>query len=290
MVRNIKAKTMLSHVKGNDTWFGLKYNMNLYRGCGHGCIYCDSRSECYQIEDFDGEVLVKENAIDILKKELPRKRFVGTIGFGSMNDPYQPAEKKVELTKRALVIISEWKMPVHIITKSDLVLRDIRLLKKIGEIYSAVTFTITTSEDDLSKVIEPEAPVSSRRFNAISILSTAGILTGITLMPVLPWITDTEENIVSIIEKAKEAGCKYIIPSFGMTLRDRQREYYYKKLDEHFPGISDKYRKKYKNYYSAGALNYKKLQKIFYEKCAEVGIATKIPRFNPTVERQETLF
>lgn len=290
MLRPIQAKTMLSHVKGNDTWFGLKYNMNLYRGCGHGCIYCDSRSECYQIEDFDGEVLVKENAIGLLKKELPKKRFVGTIGFGSMNDPYQPAEKKVELTKRVLEIISEWRMPVHIITKSDLVLRDIKLLKMIGEVYSAVTFTITTSDDKISKIIEPKAPVSSRRYNAMSILSTAGVLTGITLMPVLPWITDTEENIISIIEKAKEAGCKYIIPSFGVTLRDRQREYYYKQLDKHFPGLSDKYRKRFKNYYSAGSPNYKTLKKIFYEKCSEMGIATNIPRFKPRIERQETLF
>ena len=181
-------------------------------------------------------------------------------------------------------------VPVHIITKSDLVLRDIKLLKKIGEIYSAVTFTITTADDKLSKIIEPKAPKSSDRFRAMGILSTAGILTGITLMPVLPWITDSVENIVDIISKAKEAGCKYIIPSFGVTLRDRQREYYYNKLDEHFSGLSDKYRKKYKNYYSAGVPGYNKLKKVFYEKCAEAGIATKIPRFNLTIERQETLF
>ncbi len=290
VVKYIQAKTILSHVKGKDDWFGLKYNMNLYRGCAHGCIYCDSRSECYQIGDFDGEVLVKENALELLKKELPKKRVVGTIGFGSMNDPYQPVEKDLNMTGQALEIISEWKMPVHIITKSDLVLRDIKLLKEIGKIYSAVTFTITTADDELSKIIEPHSPTSSERFRAIGILSATGILTGITLMPVLPFITDSEENILSIVEKAKEAGAKYIIPSFGMTLRDRQREYFYGRLDAHFPGLSEKYRQKYKNYYSAGTPGYKKLSKLFFDKCTELGILTRIPKFSPGIERQETLF
>ncbi|HQO10134.1 MAG TPA: radical SAM protein [Clostridiales bacterium] len=257
MIKYIQVKTILNTVKGSDDWFGLKYNLNLYRGCTHRCIYCDSRSECYQIENFDHDIIVKENALELLQKELPKKRVRGTVGFGSMNDPYQHIEKKLNMTVRALEIMREWDMPVHLITKSNLVLRDIRILKEIGKIYSAVSFTITT---------------------------------GITLMPVLPFITDTEDNIISIVEKAKEYGAKYIIPAFGMTLRDRQRAYYYDRLDEKFPGLSDKYRAKYKNYYSAGAPGYKKLSKVFYEKCAELGILTKIPKYNAGIGIQGTLF
>jgi DNA repair photolyase len=290
MIKYIQVKTILNTVKGSDDWFGLKYNLNLYRGCTHRCIYCDSRSECYQIENFDHDIIVKENALELLQKELPKKRVRGTVGFGSMNDPYQHIEKKLNMTVRALEIMREWDMPVHLITKSNLVLRDIRILKEIGKIYSAVSFTITTADDLLSKKIEPFAPVSSERFKAIGILSSAGITTGITLMPVLPFITDTEDNIISIVEKAKEYGAKYIIPAFGMTLRDRQRAYYYDRLDEKFPGLSDKYRAKYKNYYSAGAPGYKKLSKVFYEKCAELGILTKIPKYNAGIGIQETLF
>jgi DNA repair photolyase len=290
MIKYIQVKTIQNTVKGSDDWFGLKYNLNLYRGCTHRCIYCDSRSECYQIENFDHDIIVKENALELLQKELPKKRVRGTVGFGSMNDPYQHIEKKLNMTVRALEIMREWDMPVHLITKSNLVLRDIRILKEIGKIYSAVSFTITTADDLLSKKIEPFAPVSSERFKAIGILSSAGITTGITLMPVLPFITDTEDNIISIVEKAKEYGAKYIIPAFGMTLRDRQRAYYYDRLDEKFPGLSDKYRAKYKNYYSAGAPGYKKLSKVFYEKCAELGILTKIPKYNAGIGIQETLF
>jgi DNA repair photolyase len=163
MIREIQAKTLLARVKGRDDWFGLYYNMNLYRGCQHQCIYCDSRSECYQIEDFNHDVLVKANAIDLLRRELPGKRVIGTIGTGSMNDPYMPLEADVRLTRRALEIIAGSGFPVHIITKSDLVLRDVDLLEEIShKAYAAVTFTITTADDALSKRIEPGAPVSSR--------------------------------------------------------------------------------------------------------------------------------
>jgi len=207
-----------------------------------------------------------------------------------MNDPYQPIEKKLNMTGRALEIISRWDMPVHIITKSNIVLRDIKLLKKIGKVYSAVTFTVTAADDDLSKKIEPFAPASSERLKALGVLSSSGILTGITLMPVLPFITDSEENIIGIVDIAKEYGAKYIIPAFGMTLRDRQRDYYYNKLDLLFPGLKEKYIRKYKNYYSAGAPNYEKLSKLFYEKCADYGILTKIPKFKAGTLVQLSLF
>src|SRR5512137_1583093 len=196
MIREIQAKTLLARVKGHDDLFGLYYNMNLYRGCQHQCIYCDSRSECYQIENLNHEVLVKANAIELLRRELAGKRIIGTIGSGSMKDPYMPLEADVRLTRRALEVIAGFGFPVHVITKSDLVLRDIDLLEEISrKTYAAVTFTITTADDAMSKRLEPGAPDSSQRLAALGALSQHGILTGVTLMPVLPFIEDTEDNI-----------------------------------------------------------------------------------------------
>ena len=199
MIKEIQAKVLLSHVKQPDTWFGLKYNMNLYRGCQHRCIYCDSRSACYQIDNFDGEVLVKTNAIELLTHELARKRVKGTIGTGAMNDPYMPLERKINLTGRALEVIAQFGFTVHILTKSDLVLRDLDTLVKINQRYAAVSFTITTADDELGKRVEPGASLVSDRLKAMRVLAEHGIYTGVTLMPVLPFIEDTEENIAAIV-------------------------------------------------------------------------------------------
>jgi len=282
MIKEIQAKTLLARVKGTDDWFGLYYNMNLYRGCQHQCIYCDSRSECYQIEDFNHEVLVKANAIDLLRRELAGKRVVGTIGTGSMNDPYMPLETEIQLTRRALEVVAEFCFPVHAITKSDLVLRDLDLLEEISrKTYAAVTFTVTTADDALSKRLEPGAPVSSRRLAALRSLSRRGLLTGITLMPVLPFIEDSQENIRQIVTIAAENGARYILPAFGMTLRDRQRAYYYDKLDRLFPGLRPRYEKAFGERYSASAQNAGRLGKVFNDLCREYWIATKMPVFIP---------
>ena len=296
MIKEIQAKTLLTHVKGPEDWFGLYYNMNLYRGCQHQCIYCDSRSECYQIEDFEHDVLVKANAIELLRRELAGKRVIGTIGTGSMNDPYMPLEAEVRLTGRALEAIAEAGFPVHIITKSDLVVRDIDLLEEIThKSYAAVTFTVTTAEDVLSKRLEPGAPVSSRRLRALQTLSQRGILTGVAMMPVLPFIEDTDENICAIVRQAHAAGAKYILPAFGMTLRDRQRDYYYAKLDRLFPGLRPRYEKAFGERYSAAARNARQLGQVFAEMCHELGMATKMPPFAPRKrvreeQNQPTLF
>ncbi len=282
MIKEIQAKTLLARVKGPDDWFGLYYNMNLYRGCQHQCIYCDSRSECYQIENFNHDVLVKANAVDLLRRELAGKRVVGAIGTGSMNDPYMPLEAEVRLTRRALEVIAEFGFPVHAITKSDLVLRDLDLLTIIQQkTYAAVTFTVTTADDALGKRLEPGASVSSRRLAALRTLSRGGLLTGIALMPVLPFIEDSEENIQKIVTLAAENGAGYILPAFGMTLRDRQRAYYYDKLDRLFPGLRARYEKAFGERYSAAAQNAGKLRKIFNDLCEEYGIATKMPVFTP---------
>jgi DNA repair photolyase len=279
MIKEITAKTLLSSSKHPDPWFGVKYTMNLYRGCQHQCIYCDSRSECYQIEDF-AEILVKTNAIELLKKELPSKRTKGTIGLGSMNDCYMPLEERFRLTRQALELVARHCFPVHIITKSDLVLRDLDQLKEIAKVYAAVSFTITTADDALATKLEPGAPSPSRRYQAIKTLSDQGIYTGITLMPVLPFIEDNDENIATIIHRAHDAGAKYIIGSFGMTMRDRQRAYYYQKLDRLFPGLREKYEKRFGDQYSCGAPSAGKLEKMFREACARYGIATRMTFFS----------
>ena len=289
MIKEITAKVLLSPVKQPDDWFGLKYNMNLYRGCQHQCIYCDSRSECYQIGNFS-DVLVKANAIELLRDELSRKRVKGTIGTGSMNDPYMPLESQRQLTRQALQVIADFRFPVHIITKSDLVLRDLDLLRAISEIYAAVSLTITTANDVLGKKIEPGARRVSDRFKAIQVLAEHGILTGVTLMPVLPFLEDNLENIRQIVSRAHEAGASYIIASFGMTLRDRQRDYYYRKLDKLFPGLKYEYEKQFGFQYHAPAEEATELEREFHALCQRCGIATHIPQFNPVQGRQMPLF
>ncbi len=280
---------MLSHVPGPDSWFGLKYNLNLYRGCAHGCIYCDSRSSCYRIENFS-DILVKFNAIELLKKELPAKRIKGTIGTGSMNDPYQPVEKQFQLTKQSLELMDKHGFSVHIITKSDLVLRDIDLLLEISKTYAAVTFTVITTDDKLAGIIEPGAPPPSKRLKAIEALSRAGIYTGITMMPLLPFITDTEENVKGIVRQAKDSGAKYIIPVFGMSIRTGQREYYYQKLEEHFPGLKGRYEKSYGLQYQCPSPEHKRLSDIFTEECQRQGIRIGMEFFTPVKSVQPTLF
>jgi DNA repair photolyase len=289
MIKEIKARVLLNTVRQPDDWFGLKYNMNLYRGCQHQCIYCDSRSLCYQIENFS-DVLVKVNAIDLLQQELPRKRVKGTVGFGSMNDPYMPVEAQRGLTRQALQVISEYRFPVHIITKSDLVLRDLDILSKINPVYAAVSITITTADDDLGKKVEPGASKVSERFRAIQVLTEHGLTTGVVLMPVLPFLEDNLENIHQIVSQAKQAGAGYIIPSFGMSLRDRQRDHYYRQLDRLFPGLRKRYEQAFGNQYRVAANNSAKLEAQFEQWCRELGIASTMPRYAPPQVEQMPLF
>jgi DNA repair photolyase len=283
-LKPIKAKTIVSAVK-QDSWFGLKYNMNLYRGCQHGCIYCDSRSSCYGIENFD-EIQYKENALELLDKELKGKRVKGTIGTGSMHDPYMPVEKELQLTRRALEIIKRHGFPIHVMTKSTLVLRDIDLFKEISREYAAVSITVTTADDKLAKVIEPNTSESSERFAAIKELSQNGIYTGILLMPILPFINDTEDNIKEIVNKAKEAGAKYILPWMGVTLRDRQKAYYFSQLDRSFPGLRDLYTKSFGDSYFCPSRSDKKLYELLQSECDNAGIKTKIDFYKPKVAEQ----
>lgn len=268
----IKAKNILSKVKYGDMWYGTLYNLNLYKGCSHGCIYCDSRSSCYNIDNFD-MVRGKENALYILEKELSKKKEIGVIGIGAMSDTYNPLEKKYEQTRSALKLISKYGFGVSIDTKSDLILRDIDLLKEINEKNNVIIkFTITTPNDELSRKIEPNVCVSSKRFEAVKKLSDAGIFVGIMMNPVLPFITDKEEDIKELVRLASKAGAKFIHTYMGMTLRDNQKNYYYEKLDKYFIGLKEKYIKTYKDNYNCMASNYKTLYKVFTDECKKYGI------------------
>lgn len=272
----IKAKTILSKVKYGEDWYGIDYNMNLYKGCSHGCIYCDSRSNCYQIENFD-KVRGKENAIQILEQELAKKRTKGVIGIGSMSDTYNPLEQKYEQTRKALKLISKYNFGVSIDTKSDLILRDIDLLREINEKNNVIVkFTITTPNDELAKIIEPHVCVSSKRLSAIKTLNENGIFSGIMLNPVLPFITDNESDIKQLVKLANEHGAKFIQTYMGMTLRENQRDYYFEKLEQNFKGLKEKYIKYYGDRYNCIIPNSKKMYQIFTEECDKYGILYKM--------------
>lgn len=272
----VSAKTIISSYSNNNSWFGSNYNMNIYKGCCHGCIYCDSRSECYRVEKFD-EVRVKEKALAIIERELKSKRKTGVIGTGSMSDPYNPFEKQFKLTRGALELINLYRFGVSIATKSDLIIRDIDLLKAISA-HSPVLIkvTITTADDTICKKVEPNVAVSSDRFKVIKKLSENGIFGGILLMPVLPFIEDTVENISSIIKLAHENGAKFIYPAFGVTLRQNQREWYYNKLDEHFPTLKQKYMQHYANTYECRSPKAMELWALFKKECDSCGMQYKM--------------
>lgn len=276
MMEFINAKTILTKVKNGDLWYGIDYNMNLYKGCPHGCIYCDSRSNCYHIDHFD-IVRGKENALAILERELISKKQKGVVGIGAMSDTYNPLEIKYEQTRGALKLLSKYGYGVSIDTKSDLILRDIDLLKEINEKNNIIVkFTITTPHDDLSRIIEPNVCVSSKRFAAIKKLTENGIYTGIMMNPVLPFITDKEEDIKELVRLASENGAKFIHTYMGMTLRENQRDYYFEKLDKYFSGLKQKYMRCYGARYNCKAINYKKLYKVFTEECKKYGILYKM--------------
>jgi DNA repair photolyase len=277
--REVQVKGILNRVRGVDDWFGLSYNMNLYRGCEHQCIYCDTRSLCYQIENFDDEVLIKVNALPLLEDTLPRKRKVGIIGFGSMNDPYTFAEKRYNLTGEALEIVAKYRFPVHIITKSDMVLKDLETLIQINRVKARVSFTVTTVDDELAKVLEPGAPSPSRRMAAMKQLAENGIETGVVMMPVLPFIEDTPENVLGVVEAAAQHNADYIIPSFGMTVREGQREHYYKKLDQHFPGVREQYEMTFGSAYHCPARNSAKLSGVFMDACKTHNLRTSVSSY-----------
>ncbi len=263
----INAKSILSKNNG----------INLYRGCTHGCIYCDSRSNVYNMQHDFEDVEIKENSIELLKKALKNKKEKCMIGTGSMTDPYIPLEEKLEYLRKTLKLIYRYGHGFTCITKSDLVLRDLDLLKKINEKSKVVVqMTLTCMDDEVSKKIEPHVCPTTRRIEVLEILKNEKIPTVVWLTPVLPYITDNSENINAIIDACIKAKVKGIICfGMGMTLRDGNREYYYRKLEENFPGLKQVYEKKYGNDYGISSPDNKKLLEVFYQKTNEHDIMNK---------------
>ncbi len=249
-------------------------SMNIYRGCTHGCIYCDSRSTCYQINHDFEDVEVKENALELLEETLKRKRKKGMIGTGSMSDPYVHIENTIEYTKQSLEIIYKNGFGVALLTKSTGVLRDLEILKKINERAKIVVqMTLTTFDEALCKILEPNVSSTKERFNALEIFKEHGIPTVVWLGPILPYINDTFENIKGIMDYCVKAKVKGIICfGIGLTLREGNREYFYQKLDENFPGIKEKYISEYGNQYSIGSKNHNSLMKYIKKTCKDNNI------------------
>ncbi|MDF2557205.1 MAG: radical protein [Bacillales bacterium] len=291
----IPAKQIVSKSKKSAYWFDTEYNMNIYKGCSHGCIYCDSRSDCYHIENFDS-VRAKENALQIIEQDLLSKRKKGVISSGAMSDPYNPFEQREELTRGALELIHRHRFGIHIMTKSDLVARDIDLFEKINKHSPVlVCMTITTIDDELCKKIEPRVSATFDRFAAIQKLTEHGLNTGVLMMPILPFVNDTIENVVGIVEAAAKAGAKFVYPAFGVTLRQNQRDYYYNQLDKHFPGLKQKYMNTYRYEYNCSSLNQKGLHIAFKNACEKEKLLYKINEINCLLkpkneEEQLTLF
>jgi DNA repair photolyase len=264
-MHEVYAKSILSASNG----------MNLYRGCTHGCIYCDSRSTCYQIlHDFE-DVEVKVNAPELLEQALRRKRRRCMIGTGSMSDPYLPLERELRLTRRCLEIIERYGFGVALLTKSDLVLRDLDLLKRIhARAKCVVQMTLTTADPKLCRIVEPKVCDTIRRVEVLEVLRDAGIPTVVWMTPILPFINDTEENIRGLMEMCVRAKVRGIITfqGLGLTLRDGDRQFYYANLDRWFPGLSERYRRVYGNAYELTSRNSAQLMEILKGICQENGI------------------
>lgn len=260
----VQAKSILSPKNG----------MNLYRGCQHGCIYCDARSLCYQMNHPFEDIEVKENALPLLEQALRAKRKKCMIGTGAMSDPYMPLEEKLQLTRGALELIHRYGFGVAIQTKSCRILRDLELLKAINDQSKAVVqMTLTTYDERLCRMVEPNVSTTRQRAEALRKFRDAGIPTVVWLSPLLPWLNDTPENILGILEYCRGAGVKGIINfGMGLTLRDGDREYYYAALDRHFPGLKQRYIQTYSNAYELPSPNSQALWQLFHEKCEQYGI------------------
>ena len=248
--------------------------MNVYRGCSHGCIYCDSRSKCYQFTHPFEDIEVKRNAPELLEQALKSKRKKCMIGTGAMSDPYMHCEEELQLTRRCLELILKYGFGAAVQTKSDRILRDIDLLDEINRSAKCVVqMTLTTYDDDLCKILEPNVCNTKRRIEVLEMMRERGIPTVVWLTPILPFLNDTEENVAAILNECARVGVKGVIDfGMGLTLREGDREYYYAALDRHFPGMKERYITRYGNAYELPSPNAKKLKAVFRQICREHGI------------------
>jgi DNA repair photolyase len=287
LIKKIEAKSILRKHKKVDSWFISEYGMNLYRGCTHNCIYCDGRAEGYYVDgEFGKDITVKINAIEVLRRELMRKRkrsiFEG--GFimlgGGVGDSYQPVEKKYKLTRRSLQLMSEHNLPVHVLTKSTLVKRDIDILKRINRQKRAiVSFSISSVDDRTSAIFEPGVPSPNERLETLAFFKKEGIACGIFLLPVIPFITDTSEMIEASMRKAHEIGVDFVIFG-GMTLKQgRQQDYFLKVLKKHYPKLCPQYQAIYRGNKWGNATDayYRSIDRKFDTIASTYKIAKRIP-------------
>lgn len=289
-MHEVEAKHILSAQNG----------MNIYRGCSHGCIYCDARSTCYQMNHAFEDIEVKKNAPELLESALRSKRKKCVIGTGAMCDPYLHIEKELRLTRRCLELIDEYGFGLAIQTKSDMILRDLDLLKSINRKSKCVVqMTLTTYDENLCKIVEPNVCTTARRIEVLDIMREEGIPTVVWMTPILPFINDTQENILGLLEACRKTQVYgIIIFQLGLTLRDGDRQYYYAKLDQHFPGMKERYKRVYGNAYELPVPEQKELMKLVRQKCHESGIVcdeAKIFRYMHEYEdkqagKQLTLF
>lgn len=274
----IPAKHILIRSK-STAWFGTDHTVNLYRGCCHGCLYCDSRSDCYRNPNFD-RVTAKADALRILRDELARKVRPAFIGMGAMSDPYNPFEEELLLTRHALELIDAYDCGVSVDTKSDLIVRDIDLYQSI-QTHSPVIckITVTTVDEELAAKVEPRAPSPARRLEAIRKLAEAGLFCGVLLMPVLPFLEDRPEQVLSVVDRSADAGAKFIYSGFGVTMRQGQREYFLRELDRAFPGenLSRRYLARYGDRYRCPSPRARELWEIFTARCRERGLLYQMP-------------
>ena len=263
----VDAKGILTNNKGF-------HGMNVYRGCSHGCIYCDSRSRCYQFTHPFEDIEVKQNAPELLEAALSTKRKKCMIGTGSMSDPYMHCEEQLQITRRCLEVILKYGFGAAVQTKSDRILRDIDLLDQINKKAKAVVqMTLTTYDDELCSIIEPHVCNTKRRIEVLEEMQRYGIPTVVWLTPILPYINDTEDNIKAILDECVRVGVKGVICyDMGLTLRDGDREYYYAALDRYFPGLKKKYMQNYGNAYMLPSPHSSELMSLFRNICRENGI------------------
>lgn len=263
----VDAKGILTGGKGH-------YGMNVYRGCSHGCIYCDSRSTCYRFSHAFEDIEVKQNAAELLEQALKTKRQKGMIGTGSMSDPYMHCEEQLGLTRKCLEVIYRYGFGAAVQTKSDRIMRDIDLLEEINRRSKCVVqITLTTWDDRLCRVIEPNVCDTQRRIEVLEAMRERKIPTVVWLTPILPFINDTEENIRAILDACAQVGVKGIICfDMGLTLREGDREYYYAALDRHFPGLKERYIRTYGGAYEIPSPQSPRLMNLFASFCREHGI------------------
>ncbi|AVK47546.1 radical SAM protein [Clostridium sp. MF28] len=267
-MHDVVAKGILSSSNG----------MNIYRGCTHGCIYCDARSHCYGMDHIFEDIEVKANVLQLLEDALKKKRRKCMIGTGAMSDPYIHLEENLQNTRKCLEIIDKYGFGLAIQTKSNRILRDLELLRSINKKAKCVVqMTLTTYDEELCKIIEPNVSTTKERFEVLKIMRDNKIPTVVWLSPILPYINDTEENIRGVLDYCIEARVKGIIVfGIGLTLRNGNREYYYKNLDKHFKGLKEKYIREYGNSYEVLSKNHEKLMKIIKDTCQQNNIIFEV--------------